>query len=161
VPEGARAYAGIGCHYMAQWMDRETDGFTQMGGEGANWIGEAPFSKRGTSSRTSATAPTTIPASLAIRAAVAAGRQHHLQDPLQRRRRHDRRPAERRRAHRAADRAPGRAPRACERIAVVSDEPDKYPSGKDFPPGASRFHHRDDLDSGAARAARGARASRC
>src|SRR3954447_13962388 len=46
VPEGSRAYAGIGCHYMAQWMDRSTLGFTQMGGEGANWIGEAPFSKR-------------------------------------------------------------------------------------------------------------------
>ena len=46
VPEGMRAYAGIGCHYMAQWMDRSTLGFTQMGGEGANWIGEAPFSKR-------------------------------------------------------------------------------------------------------------------
>ena len=47
VPEGSRAYAGIGCHYMAQWMDRDTDGFTHMGGEGANWIGEAPFSTRG------------------------------------------------------------------------------------------------------------------
>ncbi|MGC1495231.1 MAG: indolepyruvate ferredoxin oxidoreductase family protein [Sulfitobacter sp.] len=44
VPEGSRAYAGIGCHYMVQWMDRETTGFTHMGGEGANWIGEAPFS---------------------------------------------------------------------------------------------------------------------
>ncbi|WP_299962316.1 indolepyruvate ferredoxin oxidoreductase family protein [uncultured Roseobacter sp.] len=46
LPEGARAYAGIGCHYMVQWMDRETTGFTHMGGEGANWIGEAPFSTR-------------------------------------------------------------------------------------------------------------------
>ncbi len=46
LPEGARAYAGIGCHYMVQWMDRETVGFTHMGGEGANWIGEAPFSTR-------------------------------------------------------------------------------------------------------------------
>ncbi|WP_422050051.1 indolepyruvate ferredoxin oxidoreductase family protein [Shimia sp.] len=45
VPEGSRAYAGIGCHYMVQWMDRETTGYTHMGGEGANWIGEAPFSK--------------------------------------------------------------------------------------------------------------------
>ncbi|MGV6805759.1 MAG: indolepyruvate ferredoxin oxidoreductase family protein [Ruegeria sp.] len=44
VPDGSRAYAGIGCHYMVQWMDRNTTGFTQMGGEGANWIGEAPFS---------------------------------------------------------------------------------------------------------------------
>ncbi|MBI1217562.1 MAG: indolepyruvate ferredoxin oxidoreductase family protein [Rhodobacteraceae bacterium] len=46
VPEGSRAYAGIGCHYMVQWMDRKTTGFTQMGGEGANWVGEAPFSTR-------------------------------------------------------------------------------------------------------------------
>lgn len=46
VPEGARAYTGIGCHYMAQWMDRSTEGYTHMGGEGANWIGEAPFSTR-------------------------------------------------------------------------------------------------------------------
>ncbi len=44
VPDGSRAYAGIGCHYMVQWMDRNTSGFTQMGGEGANWIGEEPFS---------------------------------------------------------------------------------------------------------------------
>ncbi len=44
LPDGSRAYAGIGCHYMVQWMDRETTGFTQMGGEGANWVGEAPFS---------------------------------------------------------------------------------------------------------------------
>ncbi len=46
LPEGARAYAGIGCHYMVQWMDRDTEGFTHMGGEGANWIGEATFSTR-------------------------------------------------------------------------------------------------------------------
>ncbi|WP_304191652.1 indolepyruvate ferredoxin oxidoreductase family protein [Lentibacter algarum] len=46
VPDGSRAYAGIGCHYMVQWMDRNTLGSTQMGGEGANWIGEAPFSNR-------------------------------------------------------------------------------------------------------------------
>jgi indolepyruvate ferredoxin oxidoreductase len=46
IPEGARAYAGIGCHFMAQYMDRRTDGYTQMGGEGANWVGEARFSKR-------------------------------------------------------------------------------------------------------------------
>ncbi|WP_339763055.1 indolepyruvate ferredoxin oxidoreductase family protein [uncultured Sulfitobacter sp.] len=46
VPDGSRAYAGIGCHYMVQWMDRETTGFTHMGGEGANWIGESRFSTR-------------------------------------------------------------------------------------------------------------------
>ncbi|MEO1837570.1 MAG: indolepyruvate ferredoxin oxidoreductase family protein, partial [Candidatus Lambdaproteobacteria bacterium] len=46
VPEGSIAMAGIGCHYMAQWMDRDTLGFTHMGAEGANWVGQAPFSTR-------------------------------------------------------------------------------------------------------------------
>ena len=41
VPEGSRATAGIGCHYMAIWMDRDTATFTHMGAEGANWIGQA------------------------------------------------------------------------------------------------------------------------
>ena len=45
VPEGSRALGGIGCHYMATWMDRRTDTFTQMGGEGATWIGQAPFTE--------------------------------------------------------------------------------------------------------------------
>lgn len=45
VPEGSRATAGIGCHYMVQWMDRDTTTFTQMGGEGAPWIGQAPFTE--------------------------------------------------------------------------------------------------------------------
>ncbi|MBU6491568.1 MAG: indolepyruvate ferredoxin oxidoreductase family protein [Burkholderiales bacterium] len=45
VPEGSRAVAGIGCHYMTVWMDRRTETFTQMGGEGASWIGQAPFSQ--------------------------------------------------------------------------------------------------------------------
>ena len=44
VPEGSRAMAGIGCHFMATWMDRSTVGFTQMGGEGVPWIGQQPFS---------------------------------------------------------------------------------------------------------------------
>ena len=43
--EGSRALSGIGCHFMAQWMNRNTAGYTQMGGEGASWIGEAPFVK--------------------------------------------------------------------------------------------------------------------
>jgi indolepyruvate ferredoxin oxidoreductase len=45
VPEGSRATAGIGCHYMAVAMDRSTATFTQMGGEGASWIGQAPFTE--------------------------------------------------------------------------------------------------------------------
>lgn len=43
VPEGSRAMAGIGCHYMVTWMDRNTQTFAQMGGEGVPWIGQAPF----------------------------------------------------------------------------------------------------------------------
>ena len=43
VPDGSRATAGIGCHYMAQWMDRRTETFTQMGGEGVTWIGQSKF----------------------------------------------------------------------------------------------------------------------
>ena len=43
VPEGSRALAGIGCHYMATWMDRSTTTFSQMGGEGVAWTGQAPF----------------------------------------------------------------------------------------------------------------------
>ncbi len=43
VPEGSRAVGGIGCHYMATWMDRSTIGFTQMGGEGVPWVGQQPF----------------------------------------------------------------------------------------------------------------------
>lgn len=73
VPEGSRAYAGIGCHYMVQWMDRETTGFTQMGGEGANWIGEAPFSRRPHVFQNLGDGTYNHSGSLAIRAAKAAG----------------------------------------------------------------------------------------
>jgi indolepyruvate ferredoxin oxidoreductase len=43
VPEGSRAVAGIGCHFMSIWMDRSTATFTQMGGEGVTWVGQAAF----------------------------------------------------------------------------------------------------------------------
>ncbi|SBP86890.1 indolepyruvate ferredoxin oxidoreductase family protein [Thiomonas delicata] len=45
VPEGSRGMAGIGCHYMVVWMDRQTATFSQMGGEGVAWVGQAPFTK--------------------------------------------------------------------------------------------------------------------
>ncbi len=73
LPEGARAYAGIGCHYMVQWMDRETTGFTHMGGEGVNWVGEAPFSKRSHVFQNLGDGTYNHSGSLAIRAALAAG----------------------------------------------------------------------------------------
>jgi indolepyruvate ferredoxin oxidoreductase len=73
VPDGMRAYAGIGCHYMVQWMDRNTLGFTQMGGEGANWIGEAPFSNRAHVFQNLGDGTYNHSGYLAVRAAIAAG----------------------------------------------------------------------------------------
>lgn len=46
IPENSRGFAGIGCHWMVQLMDRGVEGYTHMGGEGANWIGESRFSTR-------------------------------------------------------------------------------------------------------------------
>lgn len=73
VPEGSRALAGIGCHYMAQWMDRDTATFTQMGGEGASWIGQAPFTETQHVFVNIGDGTYTHSGSLAIRAAVVAG----------------------------------------------------------------------------------------
>ncbi|MBV1902851.1 MAG: indolepyruvate ferredoxin oxidoreductase family protein, partial [Marinosulfonomonas sp.] len=73
LPKGSRAYAGIGCHFMVQWMDRDTLGFTQMGGEGANWIGEAPFSTRPHVFQNIGDGTYNHSGILAIRAAVSAG----------------------------------------------------------------------------------------
>ncbi len=45
VPDGSFAMVGIGCHYMVQWMDRNSSLCTHMGGEGVPWVGAAPFSE--------------------------------------------------------------------------------------------------------------------
>ena len=73
VPDGSRAYAGIGCHFMALWMDRDTSGFTHMGAEGANWIGESHFSKRKHVFQNLGDGTYNHSGIQAIRAAVAAG----------------------------------------------------------------------------------------
>ena len=62
VPEGSRAFAGIGCHFMALWMDRSTETYTHMGGEGVPWVGVAPSPRKSTCSPISATARISIPA---------------------------------------------------------------------------------------------------
>jgi indolepyruvate ferredoxin oxidoreductase len=72
VPDGAVAGAGIGCHFMAKWMDRSTEAYTHMGGEGANWIGEAPFSTRKHVFQNLGEGTYNHSGILAIRAAVAA-----------------------------------------------------------------------------------------
>lgn len=73
VPEGSRAVAGIGCHYMAQWMDRRTETFTQMGGEGVSWVGQAPFTNTRHVFANLGDGTYMHSGSLAIRAAKAAG----------------------------------------------------------------------------------------
>ncbi len=45
VPEGSRGLAGIGCHYMVTWMGRNTELFSQMGGEGLHWVGQQHFTE--------------------------------------------------------------------------------------------------------------------
>jgi indolepyruvate ferredoxin oxidoreductase len=73
VPDGSRALAGIGCHYMAQWMDRETETFTQMGGEGANWVGQSRYVSDGHVFQNLGDGTYFHSGHLAIRQAVAAG----------------------------------------------------------------------------------------
>ena len=73
VPEGSRGGAGTGCNYMVMWMDRRSDGYTQMGADGANWIGESPFSNRSHMFQNMGDGTYNHSGLLAIRACVAAG----------------------------------------------------------------------------------------
>lgn len=73
VPEGSRGLAGIGCHYMVTWMDRDTDTFTQMGGEGVTWCGQAAFTDTQHVFQNLGDGTYFHSGSLAIRQSVAAG----------------------------------------------------------------------------------------
>jgi indolepyruvate ferredoxin oxidoreductase len=144
VPEGMRAYAGIGCHFMVQWMDRSTLGFTQMGGEGANWIGEAPFSTRGHVFQNLGDGTYNHSGYLALRAAIASGvnitYKILFNDAV---------------AMTGGQKNDGGltvpqiarqvVAEGAKRVVIVSDEPKKYPSDTEWPKGIT-FHHRDDLD---------------
>jgi len=144
VPEGSRAMAGIGCHYMVQWMDRNTSTFTQMGGEGVPWVGQAPFSSTKHVFVNLGDGTYFHSGLLAIRQAVAAGinitykilfndavamtgGQPH-DGPLD--------PAMITRQV---------AAEGVKRVVVVSDEPEKYPLGVDWAPGVT-VEHRGQLD---------------
>jgi indolepyruvate ferredoxin oxidoreductase len=145
VPDGSRAIAGIGCHYMATWMpERRTETFTQMGGEGVPWIGQAPFTDETHIFANLGDGTYFHSGILAIRAAIAAkvnitykilyndavamtGGQPidgTLTVPQI---------VEQMRAERAA------------RIAIVTDEPDKFEGVKEV--AGIAIHHRDHLDS--------------
>lgn len=73
VPEGSRAMGGIGCHYMAMWASPRTATFTHMGGEGATWLGQAPFTEERHVFQNLGDGTYYHSGILAIRAAVAAG----------------------------------------------------------------------------------------
>ncbi|MEI2457231.1 indolepyruvate ferredoxin oxidoreductase family protein [Lysobacter firmicutimachus] len=73
VPEGSRALGGIGCHYMVTWMDRATDTFTQMGGEGVTWCGQSAFTETEHVFQNLGDGTYFHSGSLAIRQSVAAG----------------------------------------------------------------------------------------
>lgn len=145
VPEGSRAMAGIGCHGMAYSMpDRNTAFITQMGGEGASWIGQAPFTREdhvfqnlgdGTyfhsglmAIRAAAAAGVNITYKILFNDAVAmTGGQMHdgpMSVPIIARQ---------------------VAAEGAQRIAIVTDEPEKYRKVTGLPDNAS-VHHRDDLD---------------
>ncbi len=144
VPDGSRGQGGVGCHFMSTYMDRNVFTHTHMGGEGANWIGQAPFVKTKHVFQNMGDGTYYHSGLLAIRAAVAAktnitykilfndavamtGGQPHdgpISVPII--------------SHQVHAEGVGR-------IAVVTDEPDKYPIGTDFAPGAT-IHHRDALD---------------
>ncbi len=142
VPEGSRAYAGIGCHYMAQWMDRSTEGWTHMGGEGANWIGEAPFSRRRHVFQNLGDGTYIHSGSLAIRASVAAGVNvtykllyndavamtggQSLDGGLT-----------------VGQMAAQVLAEGVKKLVVVTDQPEKYPQG--FLPAGTPVYHRRDL----------------
>ena len=145
VPEGSIAGGGIGCHFMALWMDRSTVGFTAMGGEGAQWIGQAPFSKREHFFQNLGDGTYNHSGSLALRAAVAADVNITYKilfndavamtggQPLE---------------GGLTVEAIARQVRAegVQRIAVVTDDPEKYDGVVTFPKGATT-HHRDDMDA--------------
>jgi len=143
VPEGSKALAGIGCHFMASWMNRDTDGLIQMGGEGVNWIARSKFNGGQHVFQNLGDGTFYHSGSLAIRQALAAGTNitykilyndavamtggQPVDGPL----------TVQSIAH--SVRAEG-----VERIALVSDEPELFNQG-DFPPGTT-ISDRRDLD---------------
>lgn len=72
-PEGSASFGGVGCHFMANWMDRDVHSWTHMGGEGAQWIGQAPFVETEHMFQQLGDGTYFHSGSLAVRAAVAAG----------------------------------------------------------------------------------------
>ncbi len=146
VPEGSRALAGIGCHFMATWMDRSTIGFTQMGGEGVPWVGQQPFTTEQHVFANIGDGTYFHSGLLAIRQSIAAGVNITYKvlyndavamtggQPV----------GERPEGHSVIQIAHSLMAEGVTREAIVTDEPEKYAVAK-LPPGVEVFH-RDELD---------------
>ena len=146
VPEGSRAMAGIGCHFMSLWMDRSTMGFTQMGGEGVPWVGQQPFSHERHVFANLGDGTYFHSGILAIRQAIAAGVNITYKilyndavamtggQPV----------GERPEGHSVSQIVRSMQAEGVRRIVVVTDEPDKYTAG--VLPADVPVRHRDDLD---------------
>ncbi len=143
LPEGSRALAGIGCHYMATWIDHRTQTFTQMGGEGVPWIGTSPFTDEdhifanlgdGTyyhsgllAIRAAVAAKVNITYKILYNDAVAMTGGQPVDGPLS-----------------VADITKQVYAEGVRRIALVADDPHKYPMGMNLAPGTT-IHSRDQL----------------
>ncbi len=144
VPDGSRAFAGTGCHLMAAFMDRDTSSFLHMGAEGANWVGQAPFTDTPHVFQNLGDGTFVHSGCLAIRQAVAS--DVNITYKI---------------LYNDAVAMTGGQPfeggmsvsdmtrmvhhEGVKRIAVVADDLGKYRIGLDFAPGTT-FHERGDLD---------------
>lgn len=145
VPEGSQALAGIGCHFLARSMDRDTEQFTQMGGEGTPWLGQMPFVQEKHVFANMGDGTYAHSGSLAIRAAMAAKANITFKILV----------------NSAVAMTGGQAPEGemtvphiaaqvaaegVKRIVVVSDDPDRHRDAPMMPKGIA-YHHRSELDA--------------
>ncbi|MEO9102541.1 MAG: indolepyruvate ferredoxin oxidoreductase family protein [Burkholderiaceae bacterium] len=147
VPEGSRAMAGIGCHFMATWMDRSTVGFTQMGGEGVPWVGQAPFTTDQHIFANLGDGTYFHSGLLAVRQSIAAGVNITYKilynDAVAMT--GGQQVGERPEGHSVIQIAQSMKAEGAQRIVVVTDEPEKYDGVTGLPAGIA-IEHRDELD---------------
>ncbi len=147
VPEGSRAMAGIGCHFMATWMDRSTVGFTQMGGEGVPWVGQQPFTTDQHIFANLGDGTYFHSGLLAIRQAIAAGVNITYKilynDAVAMT--GGQQVGERPEGHSVVQIAQSLLAEGAIKTVVVTDEPEKY-EGVTLANGVT-VHHRDELDA--------------
>ncbi len=147
VPEGSRAMAGIGCHFMALWMDRSTSGFTQMGGEGVPWVGQQPFTTDQHIFANLGDGTYFHSGSLAVRQSVASGVNITYKilynDAVAMT--GGQQVGERPEGHSVVQIAQSMRAEGVAKIVVVTDEPEKY-EGVSLVEGVA-VHHRDELDA--------------